>query len=91
MPLQHISLDRFGLALSKPFLASCIGVLAHNLIFIHNEWHLQAPTIVLPHLALALSVIEIEDLITKGFIIAFSDLASLFISITIYKLYFHRL
>ncbi|KAF5873339.1 putative benzoate 4-monooxygenase cytochrome protein [Botrytis fragariae] len=85
--------------LSRALTASCIGIATHNLIFIHNEWHLLAPAILSIHLILAISVVAAE--IWKGGTTYSSHLAaaisilcyltSLFSSIVIYRLFFHRL
>jgi hypothetical protein len=85
--------------LSKPIFASCAGVLAHYLVFIHGQWHLQAPAVVKAHLILGLSVIALEiwnrGNTYKSYVGAlalnFCYLTSLFASIIVYRLYFHRI
>ncbi|KAB8294166.1 hypothetical protein EYC80_009606 [Monilinia laxa] len=85
--------------LSKAFMASCTGIAAHNLIFIHDEWHLLAPTLLSIHVILAISVIAVElwygGLNIESYLGALVSIAcyltSLFGSIVIYRLYFHRL
>ncbi|TGO47638.1 hypothetical protein BCON_0269g00040 [Botryotinia convoluta] len=85
--------------LSRALTASCIGIATHSLIFIYNEWHLLAPAILSIHLLLAITVVAAE--IWNGGTTYFSHLAaaisivcyltSLFSSIVIYRLFFHRL
>ena len=85
--------------MSRPLIASALGILAHQLIFIRGEWHLLAPTVLSIHVIFALIVAGAE--ITFGsnenggkfnaLTSIVSYLISLFTSIAIYRLYFHRL
>lgn len=85
--------------MSAPLVASIIGLLAHQLIFIRGEWHLLAPIVALVHFVAAFLLIGIDiQLNNKAYgsnINAFSSivcyLISLFFSIAIYRIYFHRL
>ncbi|KAB8236623.1 cytochrome P450 [Aspergillus alliaceus] len=69
-------------------IGALLGVGIHRWLFIHGEWHIQAPNILVLHLicffSLAISVNNAWQSIT-GYLLA------LFSSITIYRLYFHRL
>lgn len=84
---------------SKALTASCIGIATHNLIFIHREWHLLAPTILSTHVLLAIALV-VAQVWTGGnsyasyfgaAISIASYLISLLGSIVIYRLFFHRL
>ena len=83
----------------KPLLASIIGLLAHQLVFIRGEWHLLAPTVFSIHIILSLLLIGAEIQLSgnaKGgsihaLVLIACYLVSLFISISIYRIYFHRL
>jgi tryprostatin B 6-hydroxylase len=69
-------------------IGAALGVGLHRTLFIHGEWHVRAPQIVLYHLAyfalLSLIFAKAHWMIA-GYIIA------LFSSITIYRVFFHRL
>ncbi|KAL2873868.1 hypothetical protein SGCOL_010934 [Colletotrichum sp. CLE4] len=76
------------------------GVAVHWGIFIHGEWHVQAPQIALGHSWLffcsaALSYYykgsTVGDLCHSVLILFAGYLPGLFTSITLYRLYFHRL
>lgn len=75
-------------SLAYPFIGVVLGLGAHHLLFIHGEWHIQAPKIVLHHLVYfaALSVV-----ISHAHLVIASYILALFSSITIYRLFFHRL
>ncbi|KAL2870706.1 cytochrome P450 [Aspergillus lucknowensis] len=69
-------------------IAAIVGLGAHHGLFIHGEWHIQAPLILVSHLAgfsYVLLTIETGWQIISGYIVA------LFSSILIYRLFFHRL
>ena len=85
--------------MSKHLSASILGLLAHQLVFIRGEWHLLAPTVFSIHLVLALLFIGAE--VQLGSNVSGSNvnalvsvacyLISLFTSIAIYRIFFHRL
>ena len=83
----------------KPLYASILGLLAHQLVFIRGEWHLQAPVLLLLHILLAIIFVGAEVQLdplgggstTESLICIICYLISLFASISIYRLYFHRL
>lgn len=86
--------------LSKEVVAVTSGFLAHKLVFIHGEWHLKGPAVVIIHFLLG-SLVYVTE-ISKGFearqdgvlratILVICYLSSLFLSISIYRLFFHRL
>ena len=79
---------------------SVIGLLVHNILFIHGEWHVKAPNIGVGHfLVLVMPVLVRLYLyrdIGTAFLqalssIGFSYLISLYGSIIVYRLVFHRL
>ena len=85
--------------LSRPLLATVVGLLMHRLVFIRGEWHLLAPAVVIVHVASALLLIGVEILLstnthigsTRVLVSVTYYLASLFTSIVVYRLCFHRL
>ena len=77
-----------------------VGVLLHQLLFIHGEWHIQAPVIAVTHVAcfmllsLALTHVQSIDLdasLIRSALAFASYCTSLFLSIAIYRLAFHPL
>ncbi|KAL4924528.1 cytochrome P450 [Aspergillus undulatus] len=69
-------------------VGAVLGVVAHHGLFIHGEWHIQAPSVLVTHLAgffyLAL-VVKAGWQIISGYLLALS------FSILIYRVFFHRL
>ena len=86
---------------AAPWLAASAvaGVVAHHGLFIHGEWHLRVPRVAFGHIALACVVWSIVpnesgDSVEHRHMCALifmCYLASLFSSMTIYRLFFHRL
>ncbi|KAK9422879.1 hypothetical protein SUNI508_04546 [Seiridium unicorne] len=82
------------------FLSFWLGVLVHLGVFIRGEWHLQAPAIFVTHTG-ALSMLLTMEICssTKVTVQGLLDAASPFMtyllgllgSITVYRLFFHRL
>lgn len=81
-------------------LGALIGLFIHHALFIHGEWHTQAPLIVLVHLLtftflLASSIcsrnLDVHSYFQGANLISISYCVALFTSITIYRLVFHRL
>lgn len=81
-------------------LAVLLGVLAHLGVFIRGEWHLRGPAVVLLHVALAACILGAETwnhperrYRSLGTVtVLFSCyLVGLFSSISVYRLFFHRL
>lgn len=81
-------------------LATILGVLAHHGVFIRGEWHLRAPTVVMFHIAFAACIWGIWNWQHpggryRGFGtvagLASCYILGLFSSITIYRIFFHRL
>lgn len=78
-----------------------IGLYAHLGLFIHGEWHIQAPSIFLFHLFLytflgtGVAVSHYQDFDSKiwtvGLIASLCYLVALLTSIFIYRVFFHRL
>ncbi|KAL4902350.1 hypothetical protein BDW74DRAFT_169559 [Aspergillus multicolor] len=69
-------------------IGALIGLAAHHALFIYGEWHTQAPTILVSHLAIfAYLVITSET----GWQLILSYLLTLFTSILTYRIFFHRL
>ena len=83
----------------KSFIACAIGVLAHHLVFIHNEWHLRAPVVAVAHAVAAAAVLLVEvwcggsgyGSYLDALLLISTYICSLFTSIIIYRLYFHQL
>ncbi|PWY82104.1 benzoate 4-monooxygenase cytochrome P450 [Aspergillus heteromorphus CBS 117.55] len=72
----------------------------HRGLFIHGEWHIQAPTILLAHLGVFALVIVCYHVATEHgdtfsydvpCLFAAGYLVSLFASMTVYRVFFHRL
>ena len=86
---------------TKLCIAAAAGILSHNLIFIRNEHHIQAPRLfrlfLLLCLLLFLGEARIWALNNSGqaaratALIVLSYLASLFTSVALYRIFFHRL
>lgn len=80
-------------------VSAAAGIVAHHGLFIRSEWHLRVPRVVLSHVALACAVWYFvpdgSGNRSKHFrlcaLMFASYLASLFSSISIYRLFFHRL
>lgn len=80
--------------------ASAAGVLIHNSIFIHGEWHMHTTAVLIPH-SLAYTGLVIFKIIYYNLsllaALKFSSqmlgmyTLSLLASISIYRLFFHRL
>jgi hypothetical protein len=79
--------------------SAAAGIIAHHGLFIQGEWHLRVPRIVFTHLALACivwSFVSDESKDPAGhlrlcLLVFTSYLASLFSSISVYRIFFHRL
>lgn len=76
------------------------GVLIHNLTFIHGEWHLRAMKVLIVHGLTYMSLILFESIYNKSSWLAAmtinSQIFSVYIlfllgSISIYRVFFHRL
>ena len=83
----------------QPLFACILGVTAHYLVFIHGDWHLWVRTIVYGHI-IAMSMLVIFDIelsysikngLTDAIITSSCYFISLFSSIVVYRIYFHRL
>ncbi|KAJ5715972.1 cytochrome P450 [Penicillium malachiteum] len=83
-------------------LAILSGVLAHWCIFIHGEWHLRLKSLVLSHITILGVLYAAKAVSAEYYVIPEKDLlrpallmilylASLFSSIVVYRLFFHRL
>ena len=81
-------------------IATLSGVLAHQGVFIRGEWHLRAPAVVLVHAALFLLTWATAALKypNEGYYgtqtaiqLSSCYMGGLFCSITVYRLFFHRL
>lgn len=81
-------------------LGALAGLVAHNGLFKYYEWHVHAPGIVMAHASiLSLSLIgsiycgetESITLLQNSLLVGLSYCASLFTSIAVYRLFFHRL
>ncbi|KAI0399894.1 cytochrome P450 [Xylaria palmicola] len=82
-----------------PVLAVAAGVAVHHGVFRHGEWHLHGPQIIASHLAAAgvlfyyLGRLDgaLAHVFARVAVLAAAYLAGLFASMTVYRLYFHRL
>lgn len=78
-------------------LAAALGVLAHQVVFIHGEWHLRAPAVVIVHFLIGIFIYTTEiskderNGLFSATILVSVYLASLLSSISIYRLFFHPL
>jgi len=81
-------------------LATLLGVLAHHGVFIRGEWHLRAPAVVVTHIAAAALTWtaiawkhpgEVYRSLGNATGLFGSYTVGLFGSITVYRLFFHRL
>ncbi|KAI0547129.1 benzoate 4-monooxygenase cytochrome P450 [Xylaria curta] len=83
------------------FLAALIlGVAIHHGIFIHGEWHTQAPSIVTCHLVSFVILVAfnnhmssktLQQSVVKITLLSIVYLLGLFSSISVYRLFFHSL
>lgn len=64
-----------------------MGLCIHHGLFIHGEWHVQAPYIFTCHLV----GLGLVALIRTGWQVIVGYLAALFASIVTYRVFFHRL
>ena len=86
---------------AKLCIAAAAGILSHNLIFIRNEHHIQAPQLFRFFLLLSLflfigeariwALSDSGQAIRASTLIVLSYSASLFTSIAIYRVFFHKL
>ncbi|GAP88817.1 putative cytochrome P450 [Rosellinia necatrix] len=82
-----------------PVLAIAAGIAVHHGIFRHGEWHLHGPHIIAGHLTLGgvvlyyLSLFDgtLTHALGRLAVLAVAYFGGLFSSMTIYRLYFHRL
>lgn len=65
-----------------------IGLGMHHGLFIHGEWHVQAPHVLVSHILVYIYLVLVSK---AGRQIYTSYLLALFISIITYRLCFHRL
>ena len=86
--------------LTKPILAAAIGIASHNLLFIHGEWHMQAPRLLRIYLVLTLFTCVEELRYSSGsaaerlgsaLLIVGLYALSLLASLVVYRTIFHRL
>lgn len=75
-------------SIQAPYVGGLMGVALHHGLFIHGEWHVQAPQILMIHLVSFLYLIV--NVPTSWQIIS-GYLLGLFSSILSYRLFFHRL
>lgn len=81
-------------------IAIFAGFLAHQLVFIHGEWHLRGPKVAVLHaiaciLLYATNILfshqsPLRELVQTIYLVTYY-LLSLFTSIAVYRLFFHRL
>lgn len=80
-----------------PFI---LGISMHHGVFIHGEWHHYAPSIVVGHFACFMLLLTFKVIHGPGIVVqaaveaavsASIYLFGLFLSIAVYRLFFHRL
>lgn len=101
-----LSVKMFGDTLQLPILTSqialsaIIGFSAHQMVFIRGEWHMRAPLILYSHVVfttiifiarLNLHSSNLTEVMRDTSAVLLAYLGGLFGSITIYRLFFHRL
>jgi hypothetical protein len=94
-------LPPLSLLTTKLCIASGAGILSHHFVFKRGEWHMQAPYLVCFSAVSIPILAAVEELgfdggnIARSFsaavLILLSFVCTLFTSIIIYRLYFHRL
>ncbi len=81
-------------------VGAVLGLVAHHGFFIHGEWHVQAPEILISHLlvfgslsagALLFRASELGYFFTAGFNVIVLYLTTLLVSILTYRIWFHPL
>lgn len=81
-------------------LGALMGLFIHHALFIHGEWHVQAPLIILVHLSIFTFLLagsfcsrnlDIHKYFQGAKLASIGYCVALFTSITIYRLVFHRL
>lgn len=81
-------------------IAAATGILCHRFIFIQGEWHIQASNIALTYISVYVALIVWEvfhngsaalPALNSSSILGGIYLGSLFSSITVYRLFLHRL
>lgn len=82
--------------LLKLVTSTSLGVAAHLLVFIHGEWHLRAPVVLYWHVATVVFYFHAEVFFNSttlfgAAVITACYFVGLFSSISIYRLFFHRL
>ena len=85
--------------MSRSISAGILGLLAHQLVFIHGEWHLQAPTVLVLHFFASSLLVCWEIYLYEGLGVFSSRvlgtvicyLIGLYTSILMYRTWFHRL
>ncbi len=86
--------------LFKLCLAAVLGLFFHNAIFMHGEWHMQAPTILKLHIAAFLLIFLLQSVngadrgvesFSESFLVISTYLMITLASMVIYRKFFHRL
>ncbi|KAJ5790938.1 uncharacterized protein N7518_007949 [Penicillium psychrosexuale] len=85
--------------LASGAVAIIAGLLAHQLVFIHGEWHLKGPRVVVLHLLAGILLYATHFFghgstgasLVRTIYLAICYISSLFTSIAVYRLMFHRL
>lgn len=86
--------------LAPEAIAIVVGLLVHQFIFIHGEWHIRGPSVIVLHIAIAAIIYSAGLFIyhdsrqNNVLRITYSILSynfALFSSITIYRIFFHQL
>lgn len=81
-------------------IGTVLGIFAHLAVFIHGEWHVRAPEVLIFHTALfalasvakILSSATVHHPFFEGILYtSFCYVLALLASITVYRLWFHRL
>ena len=72
------------------WIAIAAGIASHACIFIHNEWHVQAPTLFKLYSSICFILVILQGLRTSFLVVSCYAIA-LFSSMTLYRLFFHPL
>jgi hypothetical protein len=97
MAKMAYDMPEIATSVTLPFL---LGVSMHHVVFIHGEWHNYAPSIVIGHFSFFIFLLAFEIVLGSEIVIqtvvdaavpASIYLLGLFLSIGVYRLFFHRL
>ena len=85
---------------AKYLISMVLGILSHNFIFIHGEWHIRAPLVLKRHVTVFVLAVMVEAASGSGKVsdaLRTTSMATsvytlaLFASMAVYRKFFHRL